>query len=297
MNYYDILLAKKLAENEGGGGSSVEVEPLSVTENGTYTAEQSKAFSPVTVNVPNPSTGTLSISANGTYDVTNYASADVSVSGLAGWTTDGIAEKSQPNGDITISSAVTTIKQRAFSDFSGITSVTLEGNPYISNYAFEKCTNMTKFNAPNLTSLKASIYTPTQYSFQECSKLEGIVLPSFGNSVVDSYNFQKCTLLSYADFNNLQRFGASVFYNTNISTLVIRKTDDVAGLSNINSFNNTPFASGGTGGTLYVPNALISSYQTASNWSTILGYANNQIKAIENSYYETHYADGTPIGA
>ena len=35
----------------GGGGSSVEVESLSVTENGTYTAPSGKAYSPVTVAV------------------------------------------------------------------------------------------------------------------------------------------------------------------------------------------------------------------------------------------------------
>lgn len=34
-----------------GGGSSVTVEPLSVTENGAYTADEGKAYSPVTVNV------------------------------------------------------------------------------------------------------------------------------------------------------------------------------------------------------------------------------------------------------
>lgn len=33
-------------------GSTVTVEPLSVTENGTYTAPTGKAYSPVTVNVP-----------------------------------------------------------------------------------------------------------------------------------------------------------------------------------------------------------------------------------------------------
>ncbi len=33
-------------------GGSVTVEPLSVTENGTYTAPTGKAYSPVTVNVP-----------------------------------------------------------------------------------------------------------------------------------------------------------------------------------------------------------------------------------------------------
>ena len=78
MSYYDILLAKQLS---GGGGGDITVESLSVTANGTYSAPSGKAYSPVTVNVPNPSTGTLNITANGTYDVTEKASAVVNVSG------------------------------------------------------------------------------------------------------------------------------------------------------------------------------------------------------------------------
>lgn len=37
-----------------GNGSSVTVEPLTVTQNGTTTAPSGKAYSPVTVDVPNP---------------------------------------------------------------------------------------------------------------------------------------------------------------------------------------------------------------------------------------------------
>lgn len=36
---------------EGGGGSQITVEPLSVTKNDVYTAEEGTAYSPVTVNV------------------------------------------------------------------------------------------------------------------------------------------------------------------------------------------------------------------------------------------------------
>ena len=61
------------------------------------------------------------------------------------------------------------------------------------------------------------------------------------------------------------------------------------------SFSNTPFDNGGTGGALYVPAALISAYQGAANWSTILGYPNNRILPIEGSAYETRYADGTEV--
>jgi len=43
-----------MAQILGGGGSSVTVEPLPVTANGTYTAPTGKAYSPVTVNVAKP---------------------------------------------------------------------------------------------------------------------------------------------------------------------------------------------------------------------------------------------------
>ena len=43
----------EIATNMQGGGSSVTVEPLTVTQNGTTTAPSGKAYSPVTTNVPN----------------------------------------------------------------------------------------------------------------------------------------------------------------------------------------------------------------------------------------------------
>ena len=77
MELYDLILSAKLTK--GGGGSETQIDPLSVTENGTYTAEDGHAYSPVTVDVPNPSTGSISIIENGTYDVTDKASAIVNV--------------------------------------------------------------------------------------------------------------------------------------------------------------------------------------------------------------------------
>jgi hypothetical protein len=66
----------------GGGGSSITVEPLTVTQNGTTTAPSGKAYSPVTVNVPQPSgTKSITISRNGTTAeaVTNYENASITV--------------------------------------------------------------------------------------------------------------------------------------------------------------------------------------------------------------------------
>ena len=50
MNFYDILYARKMA----GGQGEITTEGLSVTENGTYTAPEGKAYTPVVVNVPTP---------------------------------------------------------------------------------------------------------------------------------------------------------------------------------------------------------------------------------------------------
>lgn len=64
MDYFDILLAKQLGE---GGGGSVTIEQLDVTENGTYT-EPGKAYRPVIVNLP---LDEKTITANGTYNASD----------------------------------------------------------------------------------------------------------------------------------------------------------------------------------------------------------------------------------
>ena len=89
--------------------------------------------------------------------------------------------------------------------------------------------------------------------------------------------------------------GAKTFSGDNALRTLIMRASGVCALGNLNIVEGTPFASAGTGGTLYVPSALISAYRSATNWSTVLGYPNNRIEAIEGSVYETQYADGTPI--
>lgn len=49
MGQIEHLLDDILGELSGGG---VEIEPLLVTANGTYTADEGKAYSPVVVNIP-----------------------------------------------------------------------------------------------------------------------------------------------------------------------------------------------------------------------------------------------------
>ena len=52
-----------MGKQAGGGGGGVTVEPLSVTENGTYTAPSGKAYSPVMVEVPTETKFTMTYTA------------------------------------------------------------------------------------------------------------------------------------------------------------------------------------------------------------------------------------------
>lgn len=117
-------------------------------------------------------------------------------------------------------------------------------------------------------------------------------LTAYGNT------FRGNTGLTLLDFTYTSGSGiqANEFYGDSAFGTLIIRSSAVMPLANVSAFSNsTKFRSGGAGGKLYVPSDLISSYQSATNWSTILGYANNQILPIEGSIYETQYADGTPI--
>ena len=73
-------ISAALNGKSGGGGAAPVIQALSVTENGTYTAPSGvDGYSPVTVQVPNPSSGSIRLTENGTYDVTEKAEAVVSI--------------------------------------------------------------------------------------------------------------------------------------------------------------------------------------------------------------------------
>lgn len=129
---------------------------------------------------------------------------------------------------------------------------------------------------------------------QDCTSLRTVSLGKL-ETATGADNFRGCTSLETVDLGNAATVAQRSFYNAaNLKTLILRRTSAVQ-LPNVNAFDGTPFANGGAGGVIYVPSALMSTYLTYSNWPTVNGYGTITWKAIEGSFYETHYADGTPI--
>ena len=149
---------------------------------------------------------------------------------------------------------ITVITQNMFSDFPNLTYLYLPNVTSIGDYVFSGCSNLTSIDLPNVTSIAEGAFT-------------------------------RCTSLTSIDLKNVTTLGNDVFYNcSNLSTVII-STNQIITLGSL-VFDNTPPISNKTG-YIYVPDSLVDSYKTATNWST---YA-SQIKPISElpQEYKTLY--------
>lgn len=152
----------------------VKVESKSITENGTYTAPSGKAYSPVTVNVPNPSTGTLQITENGEgIDVRQYAAVDVNVSG----------------GDLF--ELTTVVLQRVLGDTVTVELEAAGGNPYTEGRYDITDMNQTFIN---LVDDGATIFGSIENEYPNPDNIEAALIstgnpPVSGTRVVMKYDY------------------------------------------------------------------------------------------------------------
>lgn len=85
-------------------------------------------------------------------------------------------------------------------------------------------------------------------------------------TTIGSYCFADANL-SYFDTPAMAIYSKTFRNNANLEHLFLRHSAAICTLGNVDAFAGTPFASGGMGGYVYVPRALIESYRSATNWS------------------------------
>ena len=302
-NYADAEITVNVPQPSG-------TKSVSITSNGTSTEDvTSYASASINVNVPNSysesdegkvvSSGALvsqtsaTYTENDTYDTTLINEVTVNVSGGGG---DEIVDVIEGTITSIDNSEATSVGQAVFNGWTSLQTVNLPNITTIGSSAFASCTNLRSVTFLNCVTVNTN-------AFQNCTNanFKTVVLPKCTNL--------KNTVFRYDSYlKTLDMLGGAIEQNPllntrDFDTWIIRKTDDIVPLPSITNFSSNKFAENSTGGTLYVPSALISSYQSATNWSTILGYTNNQIKSIESTHTDPnapidltlYYADGTPI--
>ena len=164
-------------------GGSGTIEPLTVTENGTYTPPEGvDGYSPVEVMVtPEPSdidalidrsitevtSGAAGVGERAFQGCTNLTSASFSnatvINGYAFSGCDNLTNVSFPN--------VKTIGNNVFYSCDNLTSVSFPNVTTVDSYAFQGCTNLTSASFPNVTTFSLG-------SFDGCKKLESVDFPN-----------------------------------------------------------------------------------------------------------------------
>jgi hypothetical protein len=127
---------------------------------------------------------------------------------------------------------VTSADDNAFSNCPQLTEISLPAATNIGNVAFAGCVGLTEISLPAATSIGGS-------AFLRCSQLTSISLPA-------------ATSIGMAAFA----------YCSNLTKVILGNTSGVATLANTNAFMNAPNA------IIYVPDELVDSYKSATNWST-----------------------------
>lgn len=199
----------------------------------------------------------------------------------------------------------TSVGDYVFYACRGIESLNIPNVTTIGSYAFYQCYKLPELSAPNLTTMGTyafggnatyqmafkSVYLPKCTAvansaltyFKNVTKL---VLPeceSIGNSSCTNW-----TNLAYVDLpkcTSIANYGLR--NNGKLATLILR-SETMCTLSNY-ALNSSLIFNGK--GYVYVPSALIASYQAATNWKTVYGKNANAFRALED-----YTVDGTLTG-
>lgn len=199
----------------------------------------------------------------------------------------------------------TSIGGYAFHKSLSIESLSIPNVTSVGPNAFQYCNKITSLDAPNLTTMGGyafsgnatykmafkSIHLPKCTAIPAstlvyCDKMTELILPeckSVGNSSLTSWanlkfvDLPKCTSIANYGLRN----------NSKLETLILR-SETMCTLSSY-ALNSTKVFNGT--GYVYVPRALIASYQVATNWETIYGKNANAFRALED-----YTVDGTITG-
>lgn len=188
---------------------------------------------------------------------------------------------------------ITTVRRYAFVQTQILEKVDLPNVVTVGAGAFSSAPRLKEVNLPLTTSCGISC-------FNGCAELLKYNLPKL--QVLSDNMFSECVKLKIHDLHSCTSIGSAAFQANLSLTAVTLRNNSVVALSHILAFGRCPHylgivdatynPEGLKDGYIYVPRKLISSYQTATNWSSLYAIHENMFRALED-----YTVDGTITGA
>lgn len=167
---------------------------------------------------------------------------------------------------------ITTARAYAFAYNKALKTATFNNLESIGTTAFGYCTALETVILPKL---KDTGYT----GFSGCAALKNVYLPIAGTN---HGSFVNCSSLEFIDLPKCSYLNNATFQGCSSLKIIILRHNVRIYLENVAAFANTPFRNG-EGGTIYVPQALVENYKTATNWNAL---ESTTFLPIEGSEYE-----------
>ena len=244
----------------------------------------------------------------------------IETGGSGQWTTDGIADHSEPNGDIHVNRAeivsyafyrkpiesvcgddVSQIGEGAFGYCESLKSIDFKNAESIESQCFRECLSLESINMPNLrtgaihmfngcSSIKEVLLPeftgPLYHGFDGCTKLEELYLPKL--ELIQNNGVSNCTALRIFDAGYITSLsGWNILNGTKSLEVLILRSEAIVSLNIANGIiTNSALNVDGAGVTIYVPEKLITEYEQATNWCDRFAAGSCVFLALEGSEYE-----------
>lgn len=181
---------------------------------------------------------------------------------------------------------ITTVGACAFLGCQALTAIDLPNVTQVNRNAFESCVRLSLINLPKVTALDKGVFTNSAIQqanfplvttigdncFYTTKHLISANLPLVTSLPIDSFRLSTIQTADFAAITNINRTAFTDCQH--LETLIIR-TPSVCVISDISvALRGSKIASGT--GYIYVPDNLVDSYKTATNWVALA----NQIKPI-----------------
>ena len=227
------------------------------------------------------------------YKIAEMAQAilDIPSGGGSGISWDDIATRNY-TGDVVLSDTVTSLIDYAFAS-SAITLFIGKGVRSLGTYALNGCASLTGvYIGGEITGGIGN------YAIRNSSAIKRVCFPNAsGGFGFGGYGLQGLSNLELIDNGSENMIQVASLNSSHFTTLILRKSTGIQALYSATVFDNTPFKSGGTGGIIYIPQALYEhlgdgsalDYKSATNWSAYDGYGTITWAQLEGSIYENKY--------